>query len=254
MLENLSVLEPALQVADPCSLQEVEALLARAGRERGFESYIYVCGQVYTQANKGLDKFTKTPTVLTNFPLEWVTVYHARNYGTIDPIVATTLQSRLPKVWDLEWLPTERKTAVGTFTRTALDFDVARGFSLPVFGPDGDYGFFSFVSRTGEKEFHDLVKRHSEALFMLAHHVHQLIRQVESDADGEKPAVGLTDREREVLQWTAAGKTSVEIGVILTLSEKTVQYHLYNAMRKLDVYSKPQAVAKALVGGLIHLK
>lgn len=39
--------------------------------------------------------------------------------------------------------------------------------------------------------------------------------------------------------------------MILGLSEKTVQYHLYNSMKKLDVYSKPQAVAKAILLGLI---
>ena len=40
------------------------------------------------------------------------------------------------------------------------------------------------------------------------------------------------------------GKTSLEIGKILELAERTVNFHLTNAMRKLRVHTRAQAVAK----------
>ncbi len=46
--------------------------------------------------------------------------------------------------------------------------------------------------------------------------------------------VALSLRERECLQWCAAGKTSAETGAILSISEVTVNWHLKNAARKLD--------------------
>jgi DNA-binding CsgD family transcriptional regulator len=61
----------------------------------------------------------------------------------------------------------------------------------------------------------------------------------------------LTDREIDCLNWTAAGKTSVEIAEILTLSEHTVNHYLNRATRKLDTANRTQAVAKALRIGLI---
>ncbi|MFC0479302.1 LuxR C-terminal-related transcriptional regulator [Gellertiella hungarica] len=56
----------------------------------------------------------------------------------------------------------------------------------------------------------------------------------------------LSARELEVVSWTAQGKTSVEIGQILTLSDHTVNAYLTNAIRKLDCVNRTQLVAKAL--------
>lgn len=65
---------------------------------------------------------------------------------------------------------------------------------------------------------------------------------------GELPK--LTKRELDVLSWTAQGKTAWEVSVILGMSEKTVNFHLGNAMRKLQVSSKHQAVLKCVAAGV----
>jgi DNA-binding CsgD family transcriptional regulator len=61
----------------------------------------------------------------------------------------------------------------------------------------------------------------------------------------------LTKREFDVLSWTAQGKTAWEISMILGMSEKTVNFHLGNAMRKLEVTSKHQAVLKCVAAGVL---
>jgi DNA-binding CsgD family transcriptional regulator len=61
----------------------------------------------------------------------------------------------------------------------------------------------------------------------------------------------LTRRELDVLSWTSQGKTAWEVSVILGMSEKTVNFHLGNAMRKLGVSSKHQAVLKCVAAGLL---
>ena len=61
----------------------------------------------------------------------------------------------------------------------------------------------------------------------------------------------LTARELDVLSWTAQGKTAWEVGVVLGVAEKTVNFHLRNAMRKLEVTSKHQAVLKCVSAGLL---
>jgi DNA-binding CsgD family transcriptional regulator len=68
---------------------------------------------------------------------------------------------------------------------------------------------------------------------------------------GQKPGEGLTEREIDCLNWTAAGKTSAEISEILGLSEHTVNHYLNRATRKLDTVNRTQAVAKALRTGII---
>lgn len=63
--------------------------------------------------------------------------------------------------------------------------------------------------------------------------------------------VALTQREAECLTWTANGKTSWEISVILGVSESTATFHLRNAGVKLKASNRAHAVAKALHAGLI---
>lgn len=70
----------------------------------------------------------------------------------------------------------------------------------------------------------------------------------------EQPsAITLTARETEVLQWSARGKSSWEIGQIVRCTEAGVNYHFCNIRRKFGVSSRWTAVVKALDQGLIHL-
>jgi DNA-binding response OmpR family regulator len=64
--------------------------------------------------------------------------------------------------------------------------------------------------------------------------------------------IELGERERETLTWAARGKTFAEIGEILGLSRRTVEFHLDNARRKLGVPTRTQALIKAAIGQLIE--
>jgi len=55
----------------------------------------------------------------------------------------------------------------------------------------------------------------------------------------------LTHKERQVLQWIVGGKTSWEVGRILSMSERTVKFHLRNIYSKLNVANRTQAVITA---------
>jgi DNA-binding CsgD family transcriptional regulator len=61
----------------------------------------------------------------------------------------------------------------------------------------------------------------------------------------------LSTRELEILNWILAGKTDWEIGSILRLSAKTVNFHAENVKRKLGTRSRIQAIAIALRDGMV---
>ncbi|UPK20617.1 helix-turn-helix transcriptional regulator [Bradyrhizobium sp. 131] len=63
--------------------------------------------------------------------------------------------------------------------------------------------------------------------------------------------VVLSEREKQCLRWIEQGKSSWAIGVILNVSENTVNFHVKNAMRKLETISRTQCVVKARRLGLI---
>jgi DNA-binding CsgD family transcriptional regulator len=68
---------------------------------------------------------------------------------------------------------------------------------------------------------------------------------------GKTVEVRLTARERECLRWCAAGKTYWETAIILGISERTVDFHMQSARRKLRADSNAACVARALLLGLI---
>ena len=69
---------------------------------------------------------------------------------------------------------------------------------------------------------------------------------------GEEPGDELTPREQEVVKLAAEAHTNREIAEILGLSEKTVENHRANAMRKLGMRDRVELVRYAIRRGLIE--
>lgn len=63
----------------------------------------------------------------------------------------------------------------------------------------------------------------------------------------------LTKREEEVFSLLVMNKSTKEIGNILGISEKTVRNHISNAMQKLGVKGRAQAVVELIRLGSIKL-
>ena len=62
----------------------------------------------------------------------------------------------------------------------------------------------------------------------------------------------LSEREREILQWVAHGKSQQDIGDILTISHRTVEVHIRSGREKLGALTTAQAVGRGIRLGLIQ--
>ena len=60
----------------------------------------------------------------------------------------------------------------------------------------------------------------------------------------------LTERETEVLRLVAKGLTARQIGERLRLSHRTVESHVQNTLRKLQLHNRAQLVRYAIEQGL----
>lgn len=76
--------------------------------------------------------------------------------------------------------------------------------------------------------------------------------RLSSAPERQRANVKLTERELEALTWAARGKSSADAAVIIGISERTVNFHLDNAMRKLGVATRVQAAVKCAMLGLIR--
>jgi two-component system NarL family response regulator len=61
----------------------------------------------------------------------------------------------------------------------------------------------------------------------------------------------LSERERQVLQYMANGRSNKEIGQVLYISENTVKVHVKSILTKLDAMGRTEAIAIAIKRGLI---
>jgi len=77
----------------------------------------------------------------------------------------------------------------------------------------------------------------------------RLLREVPPPQHSEP----LTERETEVLQQLALGKSNKEIAATLVIAEKTTRTHVSNILAKLGVSSRTQAVLHAVRSGLVSL-
>ena len=78
----------------------------------------------------------------------------------------------------------------------------------------------------------------------------EYVRQLQEKGVSDRYEL-LTEREREILQLIAEGKTSREIAELLNLSTSTVDTHRGHIMEKLDLHNPYEVVLYAVRKGLI---
>lgn len=183
-----------------------------------------------------------------NYPDSWKAHYVARNLHRIDP----TLHKASLSIAPVDWQRFDRDQKFNSVFQPAGDFGItSQGLTVPIRGPYGDHGLLS-VTRSCSVEEWEKLKRHIMGnLQTAAVHLHDSVMRT----NGLVSALGysaLSSREKEVLQWSAAGKLQHEIGDILFISHRTVEIHLRSAREKLGALTTVQAVGRAIGMGLIH--
>lgn len=81
--------------------------------------------------------------------------------------------------------------------------------------------------------------------------VKKYIKLADAESGGYESLNVLTNREREVLQLIAEGRTNKEIAYLLKLSVQTVDVHRTNIMKKLQIHDVAGLVKYSIKKGLI---
>ena len=81
----------------------------------------------------------------------------------------------------------------------------------------------------------------------------RLMLDIRSQDDQSSQTKALTEREIEILEQVALGKTNQEIADVLFVSERTVRTHITNILAKLGLSNRTQAALYALREGIAHI-
>ncbi len=114
------------------------------------------------------------------------------------------------------------------------------GFQVPIYGPVGLEGAMSFAGAAVDSSHQTKV-----ALTLVATFAFRTMRTL-AEGRRESRRTFLSDREREVMAWTAAGRRQSEIADMLGISARTVENHLRNIRARLGVATTAQAVQMAI--------
>jgi DNA-binding CsgD family transcriptional regulator len=182
-----------------------------------------------------------------SFPEEWIREYTAKNYIQVDSIVIENFSTYEVQNWSVARKALYRKKEI---TSLGMDFGMrecyTHGSKPPLCGKTGS--MFCFAGPAMEYDM-----RIKTILDLIVPHLHLTLSHISDKKQIEARKVHLSDREREVLDWLKQGKSSWDTSVILGISERTVNFHVCNIMRKLGATNRPQALALATRFGLIEL-
>ncbi|MES1982218.1 MAG: LuxR family transcriptional regulator [Pseudomonadota bacterium] len=189
-------------------------------------------------------------TVHTNYSAEWMRTYMAAKLFDIDPTVHHSYRQSIPLIWKSRLFSSEAQKEM---YEAACQYGLGNGLTLPFHGANSELGLLCFVSsRQSEAQFHHDAMHNMPDLSLLRDFAFEaMLTLTQKTAGQHEPAPAVTSRELQCLKWSAAGKTSWEIGHILHCSEATINFHFGNIRRKFNTATRRQAVVKAINWGLI---
>ncbi|MPY23229.1 LuxR family transcriptional regulator [Shewanella psychropiezotolerans] len=172
---------------------------------------------------------------------EWDSIYQKKKFQYIDPIVSCSKSFRNSFNW--KSVPSMMSLSENQFNflERAQEMGLKEGASIGSFSSRHIYKELNITSVCG-------CSLNTEQLATL-----ELINAVSAQAMTRlmHPVEELTKREREILAWSSEGKSSWEIGMICSITERTVKFHLKNIYKKLNVQNRAQAIVCAIRQGLI---
>jgi DNA-binding CsgD family transcriptional regulator len=228
-------LDDAIAVASRApSTEEAFATLVAALRARRFE---HVCFSLVTD-HPAL-ALSAAFALLGTCPSDWVERYRATGLVQTDPLWRRLYEAEHA----VEYRPLSG-TAATAAARAAFTAWGELGCRSAVVVPlRSSGGALAALIATSPSD-RSLDPAELCAASLLSVHFHGLYLQRRA---APAPAeVALTDAERQVLIWSARGKTKKEIAIVLGTSPHTVDYHQRKLLKKLAVSSVAAAVARAI--------
>lgn len=216
---------------------DVERLLTRETQVMSFDYYALCVRHPVP--------FTRPKvTVFTTYRADWTQHYQNENYFTIDPVLDPKNFHRGFISWNDELF-----SATPDFWDAARDHGLVNGVTQTAMAPGRALGFLSASNLRSQDAWLS-----EDELAMRLHYLADLsmmalLRINSPSMTGLE--MKFSKREREILQWTAEGKTSSEIAMILSISENTVNFHQKNMQKKFNAPNKTQVACYAVAMGLI---
>jgi len=218
--------------------KEIYAHIATAAQDLGFEYCAFGLQLPYPLTCKRV-------ILLNNYPQVWQENYQKKNYVRQDPIVLQGRKSTSPFLWKDSMFAKSPE-----MWEEAQGYGLRQGWSQSSIDGSGAASLLT-LARSHEKISPLELKANESHMRWLASIAHLSLSSAYQSGLRAQLEPNLTERELEVLRWSADGKSAALIADILTISKNTVDFHIKNAVQKLQTSNKTAAVARAVMMGLL---
>ncbi len=177
---------------------------------------------------------------LNGWPVEWFDRYVENDHAAKDSVCIHAARTVHPFAWDEVPDQLASMSASRRVHGEAAEIGIRSGYVVTM----ASYSHWSAaISFASSLERVSLSTRERARLNLVATYAGATAETLVGYASLPDP---LTAREKEVLTWTAAGKSAWEISVILSISRRTVLTHCEHIRQKFGVPTMIQAVVQAL--------
>ncbi|WP_417458749.1 helix-turn-helix transcriptional regulator [Kordiimonas sp.] len=226
------------------TLEALSAAFQKSYRPLGFDHYACISCVEFGSMPEGA-------VFIADYPADWSNHYLEEHFGRTDRILQVSLKEHMPFNWDSSGALFNAPTSSAdpeTEAKSTNHEGMLFGITVPIHIVGS---FPGAVNVVGANRQVDPAAEHS--IHLMSVYLHDAaLRLAKKEKRAMRPLIRLTPRERECLQWVAAGKTDWEIAAILSIAERTVHNHIEGAKAKLEVNSRVQAVVKAFLSNLIY--
>jgi LuxR family quorum-sensing system transcriptional regulator SolR len=184
--------------------------------------------------------------MFNNYPAAWQVRYQAQNYLAIDPTVQHGMHSLLPIIWTDDLFNPARDLWM-----EARSFGLRIGWAQSIRDINGVVGMLT-LARPSEPLTQPELESKGFKMAWLAQVAHVVMSRFLTPKLMPEVKAKLSNREIEVLRWTAEGKTSSDISYILNVSERTINFHIQNSVTKLNAPNKTAAAIRAAMLGMLE--
>ncbi|WP_158784233.1 transcriptional regulator SdiA [Pantoea sp. BAV 3049] len=182
--------------------------------------------------------------IYSNYPKKWVRTWQKENFAEIDPIIKYCQIPGTLLLWN-DPIVTEGRRVF----EAAKEHGIRAGFSYSMMVKNRAIGILSMASGKSFEKIALTQECHLRLQYLTDLTLEALQRV--KDISMLVMNMDLTQRELEILKWTAEGKTSAEISLILSISENTVNFHQKNMQKRLNAPNKTQVASYAAAIGLL---
>lgn len=183
---------------------------------------------------------------LTSYPNELVEFYKSIQGSLKNPIVSHCQRSIDPIIWDASIFQ-----AIPELWKQTRAHGLNYGWSQAVHDTQGRTSILSMARGSPVITKEEFDEKAADVLWLCNQLHGAVFAQRSSEQKPQALLEPLSLREAEVLRWTAQGKTASDVGMILGLTTRTVNFHISSAIRKLGTSNKTSAVVLATQRGFI---